>query len=119
MMINGTLVTASEIEEMQKPEPKLWRPWKLFKRTAELGYPAYGPNSYYRIDLERIHTQAHVIDWLGHLAEKRWAENDPRCLSGLVMFFSEMISMQSWSHHPHDWLVWSKTHHCFIRKNAK
>lgn len=77
-----------------------WGPWRYGPRTNSLictvpGYQAYE----YEVDLARCATPADVLEWLAHLAEKRWGTAD--VLGAFVLALHEVAGLRSLSQGRH------------------
>jgi hypothetical protein len=71
-----------------------WGPWRL--RPSTLCIELHLDHRWcYEIDLERCLTSAATLDWIFQIAGKRWAEQDPAVITGLVYAFDDVLHPQA------------------------
>jgi len=58
----------------------------------EILLPEYHPTATYEVCLGAHPTASEICDWLGHVAEKRWAS--PEVLGHLVLAMDKVIGLQ-------------------------
>ena len=93
----GLLDLSAIEEELSKPLPVIWGPWKLNKRILTLTFskrrhPANLGPPYYEIDLERILDSASMLDWIMQITGKTWA--DDFTIASLVRALNEIFQPQ-------------------------
>lgn len=70
-----------------------WGPWRLdAKRRVLSTLDPYGEGEPYDIDLDSCLTSAEVLDWICHVADKPWG--DEQHVAGLVRAFRDVLNPQ-------------------------
>ncbi|HZD66147.1 MAG TPA: hypothetical protein VE152_08625 [Acidimicrobiales bacterium] len=72
-----------------------WGPWELELEAFALAVDleAGGSSYRYEVDLKACTSSAQVLDWLGELAGKAWA--DDRTVAGLVRALNDLLDLQT------------------------
>lgn len=67
-----------------------WGPWRLDRKAGRLIFPIPGGGGHtYDVDLRGCVTPEGVLDWVCHIADKRWA--DDAVLAGFVRAVNNIV----------------------------